>query len=105
MECLWYTRKRREGSRKHSVFQQERHLLVKRRSLKCPIVALHRECRILQFKVATRCKIIKYLLHNGAIVLEASHNRTCVDVVKGFTEHPILLRIIDFEAAVCWDAR
>jgi hypothetical protein len=59
----------------------------------------------LQLKIATWCKVIEDLLHNGTIVLEASHNRTCVDVVEGFAEDPVFFGIVDLEMTVCRDAR
>ena len=105
VETFRYAQSDAKGSMNCSRVRLGGDLLVQRRSCKCLVIALHRERWVLQLKIATWCKVIEDLLHNGTIVLEASHNRTCVDIVEGFAEDPVFFGIVDLEMTVCRDAR
>jgi hypothetical protein len=73
-------------------------------AIKRPVVADHRETRILQLKIASWLKIIINRFQHSAVVLEAGHNRTGMNIVEGLTENPLVLSIVYFKTAVWWDA-
>jgi hypothetical protein len=78
--------------------------LIERCFVQRSIITLHRERRILQLEISTRCEIVKDLLRNGTVVLEASHDGSSMDVIKRLIEAPIFFCIVDLELAVCRDA-
>lgn len=82
----------------------EMHLLAQRSSCKRAIIAVDGKARVLQLEISSRGKIIEDLLADRAIVLEACHQGTRVDVIEWVVECPLIFCIINLELAIWWIA-
>ncbi len=58
----------------------------------------------MEFKVPAWCEVVEDFLEDGPVIFEAGYNGASVDIVKSVSEGPGVFRIVDFEAAIGWDA-
>jgi hypothetical protein len=58
----------------------------------------------LQLEIPARREVLKDLLHDAAVVVEAGDDGAGVDVVEWLAEGPLFFCVVDLELAVCWDA-
>ena len=62
------------------------------------------EIAVLQLEIAAGAQGGEGVAENGVVGAETRYEGSAVDVVEGGGEEPVVFCVVDFEAAIFWDA-